>query len=496
MSVTNPRTRRLRSPAALLLFLGLSGLGSGALAIGCEGSAAASAPVVAAGLWQDADGTPIASADEYDPRRSLAPLIKKIGPAVVSVRTVGKAGPSIEGIDPRMLPFLPQMPEQQPQASGIGSGFVVRADGLVITNNHVVDGASKVEVKLADGRLFSAKVLGQDPTTDVAVLKLEGASGLPTVRLGSSDSLSVGDWVLAIGSPMGLEQTATTGIVSAKKRGSLGLYSNSYVDFVQTDAAISPGNSGGPLFNLNGEVVGMNTAIAAMGRGLGFAVPVDQIKTVVPQLHAKGKVERGWLGIAGRDVEPAVGAAPLPGAVVGEIHQGTPAARAGLRSGDRILAVDGKAIENFSDLRGRIGESAPGEKIKVTVDRDGKTVIVPVTLGALPSDDEIRRLAMDAERGRSGPGGDRPGRGLYGGDKPRLGAMVEEGPEGVRVKEVRPGSLAAELGLRPGDRIAEINGVRVGKTADIAGALGKDRGRVEVSVERGKSTHTAVIDRR
>ncbi|HFE46671.1 MAG TPA: hypothetical protein ENJ18_14445, partial [Nannocystis exedens] len=232
MRVSRLHSKRLRSPGALILFFALSAAGSLTLALAPESQAAAPA------LWQEGTAVPSESANTYAPRRSLAPLIDSISPAVVSVKTKTKR--SAQGsmrIDPRALPFMQQMPDM-PEAEGIGSGFIIRSDGLIITNNHVVDGSDTVEVKLADGRLFAAKVLGSDPHSDVAVIKLENASGLPTVRLGTSKGLRVGDWVLAIGSPMGLEQSATTGIVSAKKRGSLGLYNNSYVDFLQTDAAI------------------------------------------------------------------------------------------------------------------------------------------------------------------------------------------------------------------------------------------------------------------
>ncbi len=485
MRVSSIRRKRLRSPRALALFFSLSAAGTLAMATSCEGQAVAAAPA----LWQEGAADPSASADAYAARRSLAPLIESISPAVVSVKTLGKR-PQAGGVDPRMLPFLPQMP--QTPAQGLGSGFIIRSDGLIVTNNHVVDGSDKVEVKLADGRLFAAKVLGSDPHTDVAVIKLEGASGLPTVKLGASDNLRVGDWVLAIGSPMGLEQTATTGIVSAKKRGSLGLYSNSYIDFLQTDAAISPGNSGGPLFNLQGEVIGINTAISAMGRGIGFAVPIDQAKTVIPQLFATGEVKRAWLGIGGRDIEPAVGQAPVAGAVIGQIHPRTPAAKSGLRQGDRIIAVDGKAIENFSDLRGRVAE-IPAEStvtMRVVRDKSGKTSDVKVKLGSLPSDEELRRLAAGTSASPPGAPGD-----LYGANPPRLGVEIDP-KDTTRVRQVLQGSLAADLGLRSGDRIKEINGETIRSRDDIGRALAKDRARVEVTVEREGSTHTSVIERR
>ena len=478
MSLATSRSQRLRSPRALALVLGLSALGLGALAHARDGAAES------ARLWRE--GAP-AVASDYDPRRTLAPLIKAVSPAVVSIRVVGKAAPpALGGVDPRVLPFLPDMPEAP--AQGVGSGFIIRADGLVLTNHHVVDRADKVEVKLADGRVFAAKVLGQDPHTDLALLRLEGAQGLPAVALGASDDLAVGDWVIAIGAPMGLEQTATAGIVSAKKRGSLGLYQNSYIDFLQTDAAISPGNSGGPLFNLSGEVVAINTAVGGLGRGLGFAVPIDQIKAVLPQLHAKGKVERGWLGIAGRDVEPAVGAAPRPGAVVGEVQDGTPARKAGLRAGDRVVAVDDRPVDSFADLRGRIAERAPGDKVRLTIERDGKPQELVVALGSLPSDDELRRR-VDPRRAPADPD-------LYGPGEPRLGVEVEPADGGVRVKAVRSGGVAADLGLRPGDLLREVNGRPIRAPADVADALKLDRRRVEVTVQRGEGTHTSVLERR
>ena len=481
MTAHTIRSRRLRTPQALLAFLGMSAASGAAIAFGCAGAAEAAGEK----LWREGTGAPVVGGD-FDPRRSLAPLVKELSPAVVNIRAYGKR-PKLEldGVDPRMLPFFEFGPmDPQPQ-QGIGSGFVLTADGLVVTNHHVVDGADKLEVKLHDGRMYAAKVLGTDPYTDLAVIQLEGAKNLKTATLGSSSTLSVGDWVMAIGSPMGLEQTATAGIVSAKGRGSLGLYANSYIDFLQTDASIAPGSSGGPLFNMNGEVVGINTAVGGVGRGLGFAVPIDQAKSVIPQLKSAGKVVRGWLGISGREIEPAVGRAPESGAVVGEVHDGTPAAQAGLRGGDRVVAVDGKRIENFMDLRGRIADTRPGTALTLTVERGGKSLDLKATVGKLPDEDELRSVGRKQARGgKLFPNG------------PRLGAQVEAKDGKLTIRGVMPGSVADELGLREGDVLRSINGESVGRVEDVSRALGKDDGRVAVEVDRGGATHSAMIERR
>ena len=478
------RTRRLRSSGALLAYLGISGLGAVAAAIGCSGEAEAAGEK----LWREGTGAPVVAGD-FDPRRSLAPLVKELSPSVVNIRAFGKkARFPLEGIDPRMLPFDVGPMEPQPQA-GIGSGFVLTTDGLVLTNHHVVDGADRLEVKLHDGRMFVAKVLGTDPYTDIALIQLEGASGLRPAALGSSGALAVGDWVMAIVSPMGLEQTATAGIVSAKGRGSLGLYANSYIDFLQTDASIAPGSSGGPLFNMNGEVIGINTAVGGIGRGLGFAVPIDQAKQVIGQLKASGKVVRGWLGIAGREIEPAVGRSPEPGAVVGEVQEGTPAAQAGLRARDRIVAVDGKTVENFADLRGRVADTKPGSVVTLKVERAGKPVELKATIGKLPSEDELQRIGR--RKLGSGDGGS-----LFPDGKPRLGVEVEPKEGRLHVRSVQPGSLADQLGLREGDVLKTINGQSLARVDDVARALSQDDASVSVEVQRGESTHSATIMRR
>lgn len=495
MTSTTIRSRRLRSPQALLAFLGLTTIGGAAVALSYHDHAEAAGEVAAANtggsLWREGSGAPVVGG-EFDPRRSLAPLVKELSPAVVNIRAYGKrAQLDMQGIDPRMLPFLDQFNmgpgAEAPPQQGIGSGFVLTSDGLVVTNHHVVNGTERLEVKLHDGRMYKGKVLGSDPYTDIALVQLEGASGLKTATLGNSTALAVGDWVMAIGSPMGLEQTATAGIVSAKGRGSLGLYANSYIDFLQTDASIAPGSSGGPLFNMAGEVVGINTAVGGVGRGLGFAVPIDQAKTVIPQLKASGKVVRGWLGISGREIEPAVGRTPEAGAVVGAVQSGTPAAAAGLRAGDRVTAINGREVLNFSDLRGRVADTKPGSQVVLSVDRGGKKVDLKATIGKLPSEEELQRSArrMNGEPGKLFPDG-----------QPRLGAQVEAKDGSLTVRSVMPGSLADELGLREGDVLQTINGQKVSQVSDVASALASDDGKVAVEVKRGGSTHSAMIERR
>jgi serine protease Do len=347
-----------------------------------------------------------ATVTSYDPRISLAPMIDKVGPAVVSIHAQGKLGAG------RVRSLFGGAP---PVVSGTGSGFVLSADGIVVTNHHVVDGATELTVRFADEREMGATILGSDAATDLAVLKIDGASGLPTVELGDSSKVRVGDWVVAIGSPMGLEHSASVGIVSAKGRGSLGLYGDSYLDFLQTDADIAPGSSGGPLFDLEGRVIGINTAVGA-GAAPGFAIPVDQVKAVVPELRDKGKIVRGWLGAASATDEKGV-----LGAKVGRVYDRTPAADGGLREGDVIKSVDGKSVADFEDLRSRIAALAPGHTALLEVERDGKAIELSVVIAERPESEvrAARRAARGTARPRaaaaahaaagSEPGAERPG---------------------------------------------------------------------------------------
>jgi serine protease Do len=455
-----------------------------------------------AGCSRDADAAAIAGAAAaipsstdtedpivaFDPTRSLAPMLEAVGPAVVSVYA---AGVKAEGDG-----------APGPRGQGTGSGFVIEASGLVVTNDHVVDGASSIEVRMPDGRRFAAEIAGRDPATDLALLRLSGAEDLPTVAVGKSSELKVGDWVVAVGNPMGLQHSATVGIVSGKGRGSLGLYADSFIDFLQTDADIAPGSSGGPLFDLKGRVVGINTAVGGAG-GPGFAIPIDQARRVIKQLERDGKVSRGWLGAA--SVEGEDGA---DGAKIGQVFDDTPASRAGLRPGDVVTAIDGERIHGFAELRGLVATTEPGKRLALTVQRGGETIDVEVELTARPETDALASLRDAPDRpavpSPSVPASP-PGRGLDrflaplfgdpstpdadGDARPRLGVNVRPSTEGLEVLEVTPGSLGAKLGLREGDRIVELDGRTVTSAADVKSALARSDRSISVVFLRDGTRH-------
>jgi serine protease Do len=345
--------------------------------------------------------------------------------------------------------FGDQLPKEFEQKS-LGSGVVISADGYILTNNHVVEDADEILVKLSDKEEYEGKVVGRDPTTDIALVKIDASHGLPVAVLGNSDALRVGDWVIAIGNPFGLEHTVTAGIVSAKGRV---IGSGPYDDFIQTDASINPGNSGGPLFNLQGQVVGINTAIVASGQGIGFAIPINMAKDVLPQLRETGKVTRGWLGVQIQPWEPGLakkfGLEEEKGALVGRVMEGEPAAKAGMKNGDVILEIDGKSIEDAKDLLNTVAKLRPNQTVEITVLRDGKEKTLTVTLGERPTEMEAARRQQPSE-------------------EDKLGLTVQEiTPElaerlgletssGVLIADVESGSPADKAGLRKGDVIHEI----------------------------------------
>ncbi len=402
-------------------------------------------------------------------------LVEQASPAVVNISTRQKiperaaaaggqlAIPDLEGLPPMFREFfernMPQVPRapgggRQREAQSLGSGFIISADGYVLTNNHVIADADEIIVRLSDRSELEAKLVGTDPRSDVALLKIEGKD-LPTVKLGKSEDLKVGEWVLAIGSPFGFDHSVTAGIVSAKGRS---LPSESYVPFIQTDVAINPGNSGGPLFNLAGEVVGINSQIFTRSggfMGLSFAIPMSVAMDVADQLKASGKVSRGWLGVViqevNKDLAESFGLDKPAGALVAQVLEGGPAAKGGLQVGDVILSLNDQSIIMSADLPHLVGRLKPGSTAELDVVRDGARKKLQVAIAALPEEGE--ELA-----GIEGPGVERSSNRL-GVTVVELTAEQKKGLDlkgGVVIKEVLDGP-AAMIGLRPGDVITHLN---------------------------------------
>jgi len=350
------------------------------------------------------------------------------------------------------------------QRSG-GSGVIVDKEGYILTNNHVVEGADKVKIRLNDGREFTAMVKGQDSRTDLAVLHIK-AKDLPVATLGDSDKLEVGEWAIAIGSPFGLEHTVTVGVISAKGRTGLG--TGTYEDFIQTDASINPGNSGGPLINIDGEVVGINAMIIQPGTGIGFAIPINMAKQILNDLIKQGKVVRPWLGISVQDLTPEMAdqfqVKEKEGVLVAQVHQGTGAEKAGLASGDIIKSVDDKAIKNTNELIKEIQKKKVGQKVKLNVVRDGKPMTIEVPLTAMPDKPE----ALKEKEGEEKLGA------RVHELTPQLSARYRISSEikrGVVVISVEEGSPADDMGLQEGDVILEINRKKIETTKDFERAI-------------------------
>ncbi|WP_435372764.1 DegQ family serine endoprotease [Pseudoteredinibacter isoporae] len=387
-------------------------------------------------------------------------LIEERSPAVVKINTIEKArnrrsAPQRQDIPEIFRHLFEQRQRQQPQrqARSMGSGFIISEDGYLLTNNHVIDGADEITVNLLDHREFDAKVIGVDARSDLALLKIE-ASDLPYLSFGDSDDLKVGQWVLAIGSPFGLDFTASQGIVSAIGRSIPTENNENYVPFIQTDVAINPGNSGGPLFNLNGEVIGINSQIftrSGGSNGLSFAIPASVAKEVVAQLREKGRVDRGWLGVAIQDVDSdlaaSLGMSKPVGALISQIDPKGPAAESGLRAGDVIIKFGDYDINDSGELPHAVGRTAPGSEVEALVMREGKRTKIDVTVGSLSGEND------QVAGTRANMGG-------------RMGLEVEEVGDrlrrawnldgGVIIKRVRPESPAAKAGLRPGMVIVQM----------------------------------------
>src|SRR3990167_3994659 len=419
--------------------------------------------------------------------KKLRPVVVNISTTQVAERSEGPAGPFQEG-DPRgdfWRRFfggpIPRGPQRQ---KSLGSGFIIDRDGSILTNNHVVENAEKIVVRLADEREFEAKVIGKDSKTDIAVIKIDASGNFPVPPFGDSDQLEVGEWVMAIGNPFGLDNTVTAGIVSAKGRH---IGAGPYDNFIQTDASINPGNSGGPLINLRGEVVGINTAIFSQSGGnigIGFATPINLAKEVLLQLKSKGKVTRGWLGVVIQRVTPEIaeslGLDKAGGGLVAELSKDGPAERAGVKIGDVIVEFDGKEIKESNDLPIIVARTSVDKKVRVKLLRDKKEVTLTVAVGELKEEVVV---ASAKEKGEFGF--------TVQTITPQIAESLGlERAEGVVITAVEPDSPGGEAGLRRGDVILEIDRKPVRNLADYRKALGeskKDKGSLFL-VRRGEST--------
>lgn len=411
---------------------------------------------------------------------SFADIIERVAPAVVSIEIEGKAGPrrildsedggAPQGLPPELRRFFQQGPAQtQPQpVRGAGSGFFISADGYLVTNNHVVENADKITVHMSDERTFNARIIGRDPATDVAVLKVD-ARNLPFVSFEDRAKPRVGDWVVAVGNPFNLGGSATAGIVSALGRKNLA--ESSYVDYMQIDAPINRGNSGGPTFDLQGRVVGVNTMIFSPSGGsvgIGFDIPADVVASVSKQLISTGKVSRGFIGASVQDVTPDIAESlglSGKGALVAEVTPGGPSAAAGLQSGDVVLKVNGTPIATGSDLTRAVGLARAGDPIRLEVRREGQVREITVRSGLRPSEDA---LAANSRGGASRPEADEGGRAVG-----ALGLQVapDADGKGVRVAGVDDASDAAQKGLRRGDVILRANEHATNSAADLSAAV-------------------------
>src|SRR3990172_4926466 len=420
--------------------------------------------------------------------KTLRPVVVNISTTQVAERSEGPAGPFQEG-DPRgdfWRRFfggpIPRGPQRQ---KSLGSGFIIDRDGSILTNNHVVENAEKIVVRLADEREFEAKVIGKDSKTDIAVIKIDARGNFPVPPLGDSDQLEVGEWVMAIGNPFGLDNTVTAGIVSAKGRH---IGAGPYDNFIQTDASINPGNSGGPLINLRGEVVGINTAIFSRtggNIGIGFAIPINLVKELLPQLKGKGKVTRGYLGVLIQKVTPDIAESlemdKSRGALVASVSKDGPAERAGVKVGDVIVEFDGKEIKDSNDLPLVVARTAVDKKVRLKVLRDKREVMLSVTVGELKEEEVV---ASAAEKGDLGLTVQRV--------TPQVAESLGlEKAEGLVVTGVEPGSAGDEAGLRRGDVILEVDRKPVKTVAEYRKVVGEasKRGKgILFLVRRGEST--------
>ena len=472
--------RKAFASRRLALLASAAGLAIAVVAAGTSGFSTPSVPSVIA----------TAHAETMQRSTGFADIVEKVKPAVISVRVKVDATAkmtSMNGNDDAspMQPGAPLdkffeqfggrgMPKGFPQGkravTGEGSGFFISADGYAVTNNHVVDRAKTVQVTMDDGSVYDAKVVGSDSKTDLALIKVNASKSFPFVKFADRDP-RVGDWVVAVGNPFGLGGTVTAGIVSARGRD---IGSGPYDDYIQIDAPINKGNSGGPAFNMDGEVIGVNTAIFSPSGGsvgIGFDIPAATAKMVVAQLKEHGRIDRAWLGVqiqpVTAEIADSLGLKKAEGAIVAQPQAGSPASKAGIVAGDVITEIDGKAIKDSRELARKVGMMAPGTKIKVTLARKGEIKTLTLTLGKMPNEQQAKADTSDE---------------MSAGDSPRLGLnlapakdVAGSGDQGVAVVGVDPNGPAAERGIKTGDVILDVAGKAVANTAEVRKALSDAR---------------------
>jgi serine protease Do len=456
-------------------------------------------PVSMLALSAELYGAGLAALDGSRPP-SFAAIAKKTMPVVVNISTTSQRSPrsgSNDPIEDFFNRFFGEATPKENNQRSLGSGILISKDGEILTNYHVVRNADTIKVKLADQTEYEARLIGKDDRTDLALIKLRRSGGnLPFARLGSSSQIDVGDWVMAIGNPFGLEHTVTAGIVSAKGRV---IGAGPYDNFIQTDASINPGNSGGPLINAEGEVIGVNSAIFSQSGGnvgIGFAIPIDLAKKVTDHLRKNGKVVRGWLGVRAQDVTPTLAASigltrnPNETALVTEVAEKSPAAEAGVKTGDVIVEFNGKLVPKSHDFPSVIADTAPGQKVTLKIFRDKKEQVVGVRIGELTDEIDANQQveARDPELGlrvqRITPEAAR-----------RLGLSSAKG---VLVVEVQPGSPADQVGIEPGDVIREVNQRAVSNVKEFERGTrqGRRGDRILLLVQRGENAVFFAVKRK
>jgi serine protease Do len=434
---------------------------------------------------------------------SFSQLAEKARPGVVNIRTVktikggGRVfrhffGNPFGQRDP-FRDFFGPPSEREPQRDfkqrSLGSGFIIDREGYIVTNNHVIEDADQIKVKLFNEKEFDAELVGRDPNTDLALIKIKDSGKLSPLAMGDSESLEVGTWVVAIGSPFGLEQTVTAGIVSAKGRI---IGSGPYDDFIQTDASINPGNSGGPLLNMNGEVVGINTAIVASGQGIGFAIPINLAKGILNQLKSKGEVTRGWLGVGIQDLTPELaeyyGVKEKEGVLVTQVFEGDPADNGGIKPNDIITAVNGKSVKSARELSSVIANIGVEKRTSITFLRNGREKTVNIETAKRQDDRLMARQQPQEPTGELGLGL----RTLDPETARRFGYEADE--KGVLITGVKPDSKAASIGFRQGDLIKEVNRTPVNSVRDLRQQLDKIKkgNDVRMLLKRGQTGFVAM----